>query len=117
MKTITEILELIVWGFFIVAVCLCISGCGTMSKMKLQADGTYKKVPIMTAETFLVDLDMSESETKILTDAEFILLDGTKVKAKSAIITTEKHYSTKGRSEGLAKQGANLAQGAFQSVM
>ena len=117
MKTITEILELIVIGFFLIVVCMMVAGCGTIYKLVEQPDGTYKKIPIMACETFAVDLSCSEKETAVLSDVKFILTDGTKVEAENAIITTEKSYSTRGRTEGVSKNVANAVQGSLGVVM
>ena len=95
---------------------MALSGCGTMYKMVELPDGTYKKVPIITASTFLLDFKVKEKDTAVLEDAEFTMLDGTKVKAANAIITTEREYETKGRGTDYAKAGGQIAQGLADSA-
>jgi len=94
MKTITNILELLIIGFCMIVASLLITGCGTMSRMELQADGSYKEIPLMNCKTFARDLSYSYTET--ITSP-----DGT-------VTVKSEQYSTKGTTAGIIGAGAGL---------
>ena len=96
---------------------IALTGCGTMFKLVEQPDGTYKKVPIVTAQTFFLDLEVEEEDTSIMDDAVFTMTDGTVVRAKNAILTQKRKYRTKGRGNDYAKGIGATAQGIASTTM
>ena len=80
---------------------MTIAGCGTMSKMELQADGTFKEVPIMTCKTFARDLSYSRIKTT--------------TKKDGTIVIESETYTTKGTTAGIIGAGAGLL-GAASSL-
>jgi len=78
--------------------CMLITGCGGMSRIVKQPDGTFVKEPVMEAWTCLLDLEYETTKTKIAPDGQ-------------KIITHEK-FSTKGRGTDYVKGLGVIMQGA-----
>ena len=76
--------------------------CGTMYKMEIQEDGTYKEVPIMAVKSFARDMTYSKTTTEYIGTNRFIV--------------TSETYSCKGTTANVIGASAKLA-GAFADMM
>ena len=86
--------EMILMLFVIMLLGFLLCGCGTLSKMEKQPDGTYKEIPIMSCKTLARDLTYSRTKTTTLSNG--------------TVIVESETYTTKGTTAGVIGSGAQL---------
>ena len=80
---------------------ICLTGCVTAYKLEEQPDGTFKRIPLATVNSFLADLNYESKHETVSNGVKTV--DYLKIEMK-------------GRGTSYLDSAARIAQGAFESA-